>query len=356
MKHLNKFNLLNFFFLILLPIAVFGQTDSSKKINWKSFLGKNLNPGISMGIGGARPYGIIPQLTLKLGRFEFEMSPLYSFKGKEYVYSAHLGMEFNKMNGYNNKPITLVASVGAFIKGYNTSLFGFDERNNIAFLAGINQQLTNRSRISLKIGALHSFNYSTDPNSYYYNYNGKWYPFGEISYRLYALPFGDRGFFSLKKAVSDLKQTDKETICSFFSKYFNPRISFGLGVTHPAFFGPTVGVKISRLDLGLGIFHLGGELWVSLAGDVDIIKILKKNKYPTWLTLGASLMASYDAISSYHAGFKKYYKHGSLSIKSGIGVIYHYDDWYGPNYSPKPNSIIPTLDISYSLYLFKFRN
>lgn len=335
---------------------VLAQTDTTKHFSWKSFFGKNLNPGISMGVGGARPYGFMPQPTIKLGRFEFEMSPIYRISGAEYVFSAQLGVEVNKMKGYKGKPASIVASFGGFTKGYKTSFLGFREKNNFAFLAGINQQVTKRSRLSLKIGALYTYNSTFDvhtlPN--YTEYNTHWYPYGELSYRLYAIPFGDRDFFSAKKAYTFLQQQNKETICRFFSAYFNPRISFGAGVTHPAFFGPTLGVKIWRLDVGLGVIGLGGEPYFSMNGDVDILKILKKHKHPSWITVGASVMGSYDIIFSFHAGLKKYYNHGSLSFKIGIGSISHYDDSPYPS-EPKPNTRVPTLDISYNLHLFKFR-
>lgn len=328
---------------------VLGQTDTSKHFNWKSFFGKNLNPGISMGIGGARPYGFMPQPTIKLGRFEFEMSPVYYVSDAEYVYSVQLGVEVNKMRGYKGKPANIVASVGGFFKGHETST-SWTEKENFAFLAGINQQVTKRSRLSLKIGALNTYNSTFEP---YTQHNPRWYPYGELSYRLYALPFGDREFFSAKKANTFLQQQSKETICRFFSAYFNPRISFGVGVTHPALFGPTLGVKIWRLDGGLGIIFLGGEPYFSINGDIEILKILKKRKHTSWITVGASVMGSYGSIGSIHAGLKKYYDHGSLSVKIGIGSISHYDD--SPYPTSTPNTVVPTLDISYNLHLFKFR-
>lgn len=328
---------------------VLGQTDTSKSFNWLSFFGKNLNPGISVGVGGARPYGFMPQPTIKLGRFEFEMSPFYYVSGTEYVYSVQLGVEVNKMRGYKGKPANIVASVGGFFKGHETSTT-WTEKENFAFLVGINQQVTKRSRLSLKIGTLNTYNSTFNP---YTQHNPRWYPYGELSYRLYALPFGDREFFSAKKAYTFLIQQDKETICRFFSAYFNPRISFGVGVTHPALVGPTVGVKIWRLDVGLGVIGLGGEPYFSINGDLEIFQILKKHKYPSWITVGVSIMGSYDFLASFHAGLKKYYNHGSLSFKIGIGSLSHYDD--SPYPTSTPNTVVPTLDISYNLHLFKFR-
>ena len=355
MKYCMSKKLIKYWLILVLPISALAQNDTTKNFNWKSFFGKNLNPGISVGIGGARPYSLMPQPTIKLGRIELEMSPVYFTSGIEYVFSAQLGVEILKLEGYKGKPAYLVASFGGFSKGQETSS-GWKNKDNFAFLAGINQRLTKQSQISLKLGALSNYRYTKDrshPTNYTYQ-KTKWYPYGEISYRLYALPFGERQF-SISEACETIKQTDAETIRKFYSKYFNPRISFGVGVTHPALFGPTLGVKLWRLDIGVGIIHLGGEPWFSINGDLDMLKILKNHEHPSWITVGVSGMGSYDVIGSIHAGLKNYYKHGSLSVKIGIGIIDHYDDSIDPNSTPTPNSTIPTLDISYSIHLFKFR-
>lgn len=331
------------------------QADTTKKSSWISFLGKNLNPGISAGIGGARPYGLMPQPTIKLGRFEFEMSPEYCFSGSEYVYSAQIGIEAIKMRGYKGKPVKIVASIGGFTKGYETSKGGND-KVNFAILAGLNQQLTKRSRLSLKIGVLHidysSYDNSSHPTKYTGGNSYK-YPYGELSYRMYALPFGERKSFSFYNANKNIKKKDKETVLHWHSKYFNPRISLGVGATHPALFGPTFGVKIGRLDVGVGLLPLGGELEFSMNGDIEILKIYKKHEHPSWITVGASVIGSYNILTSFHAGLKNYYNHRSFSLKIGIGSISHYHDH--PIDPPSPNTLIPTLDLSCNLYAYKFR-
>jgi len=326
---------------------VLAQTDTTKHFSWISFFGKNLNPGISMGIGGARPYGLIPQPTIKLGRFEFEMSPVYSVSGAEFVFSALISVEVYKMRGYKGKPALIVASAGGFDKAYEISTGGKGKVNS-AFLAGINQQLTKRSRLSLKIGALNSYHFTYDLPTHTTKYtygNTHWYPYGELTYRLYALPFGEKKLFSFKKK-------DKETVRRLQANYFNPRISLGVGVTHPALFGPTFGFKIGRLDIGAGVIRFDGGPEFSINGDLEILKIYKKRKQPLWITVGASEIGSYNFLTSFHAGLKKYYNHGSLSVKIGIGSIFHYHDH--PTDPPPPNTLIPTLDFSYSFYLLRF--
>ncbi len=355
LKHFTIKKLLQFLLTFVLPMNVLAQTDSSNNFSWKSFFGKNLNPGISVGIGGARPYGFIPQPTLKIGRIEFEMSGFYYVSDREYVSSAQLGVEALKLTGYKGKPASLVPSVGLFLHGIETNI-GEKAKDYFVILLGINQQMTIRSRLSLKVGALSRYSYTF--NQYatidrYTNEETKWFPYGEISYRLYTFPFGEKQF-TTKDVYNTIKQTSGESIRNVLSTYFNPFISLGVGADR-LFILPSIGLKVGPIR-----GKWGYNLAYAIAYDinVDLIKIGKSPKYQGYLGLG------YNAISDYGMEFDgftvnvtRYRKNGMHSMAFKLGIAQYYSFTHpGPGQLPSPGTSGYTFNggISFNFHTFRF--
>jgi hypothetical protein len=122
----------------------------------------------------------------------------------------------------------------------------------------------------------------------------------------------------------------------------NPRISLGAGMTHAAFFFPNAGIKLWRADLGFSIGALE-DIWVGINADLDLVHLTDDKN--TWVTLGGSFMGSWDYFGGVHLGLKRYKGRTAKSVKLGVG----FTD------ALSRTEIIPSLDFSYHVYLFKMK-
>ncbi len=345
---------------LIAPKQLSAQFDSSTHFDTKSFLGRNFNVGVSAGLGGARPLGVLPQPTIKVGNLEVGISPPYlNQTGESYIVSAiQFDYEFFKFRGVkfkgvSEKPLSLVASIGSTINEKIEAQI-VDNKFNFSMLLGVNQKLGPRSQLCFRLGALlqeHGVYQEQYPRTYI-SYAENIYPYGELSYRLYSLPLGQKQYV-LKRAHHAWKNRNKAETKKWVANNINPRIALGAGVTHPGLFGPNLGMKLGIIDLSAGLIHFDGELAVSAGGDFDVLKLSHEKK--KWMTIGASVTGSYSFVTSFHLGYKKYYKRGAFWIRAGAGIYDHYDDSIDLDQPPASNSVIPTLDISYNIYLFRFR-
>lgn len=306
----------------------------TSKVDWNRFFGNNLNPGISIGIGDGRTNGYMPSLALKIWRF--------NVKGMQYEYNLIMNKAFQieadllwLNRNELDKPIYLTGGFGVTERypRYNRpEQFPYKGRGSILF--GMNQYgIQKRLKLSAKLG-ISAFTQST--KSVYY---------GELSANYYLVPFSARRPLkpiNLGQGFRE-RQKMKEDVPAFYpklSKYFNPRISLGIGSTHPSFIFPTLGGKIGRFDGGVGVgmdtYH---DVTISANVDFDVWEMRRDST--KFLTAGASVsLFLWDVFASANVGVKKYYYKSAFSWKVGVGF-----------YESFP---LPTVDLSYHLYLFRF--
>ena len=313
-----------------------------------AFLGRYFNPAGSIGAGGVHAMGFSPAMRLNLG-------PVY-------VNFSALSIDTRDQNttqvGVNAFKIKLLKSYHSYVTAswlglYNYEYlpgrysYGYQEtRVSNGILVGLNNyKLDSRFSITALVGALRQ-NY----NSAYSNRSDRTIPFGQLSYNVHLFKYRPVGYVlqpqRVKKTRYKAQKPNKTpmTTAQVLRNNINPRISLGAGMTHAAFFMPTIGAKIWRADAGVSVVELGGEPWFSVYGDIDAIPL--SHDASRWITIGVSGMGSYDTFFGVHTGLKRYKGRTAKSLKLGLGV---YSEFGGGG------SVIPSLDFSYHLYLFKMK-
>lgn len=329
-----------------------------------------------MGLGGGRPRGYLPQPTIKLGRFEMGYSPPYDTES--YTTSGfQLDADVWRFTGYNDEKAALTLGMGISFREQRPFRI-MTETVRFSLLAGVDHELSPRSKFTVKVGVL---NVSTLSylGEYSYRYpelytllgqSDRVLPYGEIAYKWYLLPFAAKQKV-IRRMVKGEVKIDKQKVKQGMSKWFNPYWSVGIGLDRAILVVPGGGVKIGPVQIdGSGIYVPEYTLSGGAKISVDILKIgsnLDKRRY---VTLGASAagVGGYlngTNVYSLTAGMVNYSigKRHSTSFNVGIGRWDSYSGDEGPitydeeyiDQSTSDAGWMPTFGLSYNIYLLKLK-
>jgi hypothetical protein len=362
-----------FVFIGLVVISLGGNAQSDSAIfSFKSLIGYNLNPGISLGVGGGRVNGYFPQATIKLGRFELGYTR-WSKKDQNNRMGFQLDVEAYKFNGWDAMPAA--ATVGFFVNGWdNTFLETTTEKFNTGFLVGLDQNRGERSKFSLKMGIIntHTFIYRGD-YSYYFpetysviKNEYRTYPYGEISYRFYAFSIAEKQKVIRKMLKREIR-FDGPKIKEDLGRWFNPYLSIGAGLDRAFLVMPSVGIRIGPVSADIsGMYFESASLGAKLT--IDAIPIRKVQDERRYITVGVagSGVADYGgstSVVSVNVGMINYNseKKRSTSFYVGLGrwEDYSIDDYpYTEDgeifdQSTSRGGWMPTVGVSRNLYMFE---
>jgi hypothetical protein len=347
----------------------FAQSDSSISSRY-SKLGYFFNPGISAGLGGARPLGYIPQASLKLGRVELGFTPLIKLNNK-FTISGQVDVDLWKFSGFKKKSANASIGIGGYLQ--------IDETNQVThsvegltLLVGVNQNISKHSKVALKIGLLGKYAISylgeypdrdIGANSIL-SESKKWYPYGEVAFKLYLFSLSDKPKVDVTNSRKKIK-LDPVKIRDGFAKWFNPIWSVGVGTDRAFFAIPSGGIRINKVELtasAMLFFDIsaGGSL------NIDAWKFKETEKRKYFLTLGASgygrgSEGSGWGVYGISTGLSTYKKFGRHSFKLNFGAgRWTYSSFYEDiedntnNRSITTRGYMPLGSFSYNLYLFKF--
>jgi len=350
--------------------ALSAQSDTSK-FSMKSLVAYNLNPGISFGLGGGRPRGYLPQPTIKLGRFELGYSPPYD--NMSYTMSGfQLDLDVYRFNGVQGKPANATVALGLSLQE-NIRQSISTEINRVSFLGGVNQYVGKRSQFSVKIGALERYAFSYSGGYYSGDYklvkdNLQWFPYGEIAYKVYALPFDKKQKLLRRLAKKEMK-IDGKKVKNAFANWLNPYWSIGFGLDRALLATPSAGVRIGRLRLDAsGIYIPEYTLSGAAKLTVDAIALKNAENRRQYITIGANVFglggySSDFSIVGITSGMVFYKLSGRSSVEFNLGAgrwfssyrddppIVEDEDYVDQSSSDR--GFIPTAGVSYNIYLFK---
>lgn len=348
----------------------------------KSNLGYHFNPNISFGIGGTRPFGYFPQASIKLGRIEFGATPFIGIKGAQTA-TFQLDVETYLFLGLQNKKANVTIGLGGYLLESRADNITTNIEA-ISFLGGVNQTVGKRSRVSLKIGTLGKYtlgyigeyDYRYPDNNLVVEDSKKWYPYGEISYKLYLLPLTDKPLVRASEPKEKVRidpedvKIDWVNVKSFFRDYFNPYWSVGAGLDRAYLVTPGGGIKIGPVQVDASGMFLGESFSGGAKITINVFKLGAPDGDRRYVTLGASAAGigeylSGSSVYSITTGMMNYSidKRHSVSFNVGLGrwSSYSGDDYpFGDedyvDQSTSDSGWMPTVGISYNIYLFKFRN
>jgi hypothetical protein len=375
-KQPMKIKHLSLFFLFLLPSFVFGQDMDSASFHWKTFLSRNFNPAISVGVGGGQVYHTMPTLSVKIGRLSLSGVTYNPFMQNR-AYSYQVDLELARLPDKNrfidrNSFVTLSAGL---VKSEKFTDLGRNTHETLFALTGINRYLSNeRSKMSLKVGVAYLWT-NTDVSRYRDVETHDWIPYGELSYKLYLFKMREKQKFKTSKSseagyLAYKKHKREITPVKYpnLSKWFNPYWSHGIGLDRVLIL-PAGGLKV-------GLFNAKFSAWVT---DLEVfwgsnlnfeIPISKSDRYSKYISMGVVLTGVSGAdccsgASSVLVGgvtgltfLRNHGRHG-IEIKAGFGKVKN-ESWSFDltepfeTHSSSSQSILPILGFSYNLYFFRF--
>jgi len=350
------------FIFLLFFSSSYCQNSSSNEFKWSTFLTRNFNPGVSLGAGAGRPLQLLPTLQLQTGRFNTKWIYLNSFGKYGGVYSLQIeadAIEVNSKKEFNKNTVSLSGGWSHYTR--NAKYAPWHEQANM--LIGLNQyKVGGRQKISFKLGAALT--------QQFYNtiYAQQWYPYGEISYNLYAFKFNrDKNSVTLK----DVKQAGS-FVWSKLPRYFNPFWSNGVGLDRFVV-TPALGLKTGRVSTKASLysdFTAGGGGALSVSVNINKDPSNSEERYDKWKSASINSFTysiadggsdGYLSIISVLAGKTLYKKQGrhSLDFKAGVGFTRSSDlEVFGLDIGKTEYyrvGLVPSLSASYDLYLFKFK-
>ena len=344
----------------------------------KELLKYNFNPGVSFGIGGGRLQYGIPNVSLKMGNWTLSgmLGGNNGYYGRNYSFQVDLELPYSVSK---KKEVYLAATLAGRAIGSELSSLNkvyFDESLG-SILVGVHiPQANNRSRIAIRAGfaSLWSFQINANSSGWYYGYqrfNERSHnqPYGEISYQLYALPFGKKQKVLRKIAMGEMR-VDSEKVKSTLATWFNPYWSVGLGLDR-AIWTPALGIKMGPVN-GKVSFWDDLTAWGMFAanGNIDLVRVSNSDKHENWLGIGANyfnsssddgLGGSSTDFSGLSLNFNRYNfgKRTSIELKAGVGRATsssHQWDWdKEESIGTSSTSYVPNFGASFDIYLFKLQ-
>lgn len=374
-KSLSRVLFVSIALLVLLESSS-AQNDEDAKFSFTTFLSRNFNPGISVGVGGGHVYHYAPVPTLKVGALSLSgMSYRPFIDHRAFAYQAELELfRFQDRNKVINNNTHFTLAGGQVHK----RLFhenGDDKYSTLFGTIGLNKYLPNgRSKISLKLGYAYFWSNLDGPGHHEVETHD-WGPYGELSYKLYLLKIQDRQRFRTPQseeagylAYKEHKRRVTAVKYPSLSQWFNPYWSNGLGLDRVGFL-PAGGVKVGPFSAKFSGWVNDVELFTSF--NVNYDWYLKSSKrYAKYLSVGAVYtgVSGADCCSGGsdqliggvigYSMLKNSGRHG-LEFKAGMGTLLS-SSWYlelsPPHnyYESNSQRIAPIVGFSYNLYFFRF--
>ncbi|PCJ66875.1 MAG: hypothetical protein COA58_05335 [Bacteroidetes bacterium] len=362
--------------------------DSTRRIG-----GDFVNFGISVGVGGNRPYYYLPQGRLKLGPIYFEL--LYEdVVSHTSSVGFTLGMDFLEVNKKNKSSQTVITGswgTSDFVHPNNSKALIY----TYSVLAGITHRPINkRLAYNFKVGG---FQLNTSENTGFYQGQPGWYQYPLYNFSSRILPYGEISVvfnvaknngqsLTLQRLLAIDQKFPKVHLRRFsepFKKYFNPYLSLGVGRDRLSLY-PNFGLKMGSVFLEAGFanafdgdmdWHLGAGYYLPNLNIVGVtlkpsIMIERKEKYDlfsNYVQLGEPPYYYYvykkkgyaETAAFYGLSWRKKDSPVSIRLNSGLGLYTEFrsqrdernDEWS----ENKKTKLRPAFGISLVMNMFEYK-
>jgi hypothetical protein len=334
----------------------------------------NFNPGISLGLGGARLKFGVPNVSMLMGNWTVSFMPgkYEGYYGRDYAMQFDLEFPWSLSK---KKDVFLAASMGGSFSEKKSIIPAsnlFIRKDLATFMLGVQVPMkNNRSRIAIRGGFVSIWDRHYEPFGRQPRLETERnLPYGEIAYQVYAMPFGKKQKV-LRKFLTGEFKPNKYRMRELCAEWFNPYLSLGLGLNRAMGFTPAGGVKISRIRIDAsGVYLPEYTLSGTVNLNFDAFKLAKSDSRVRYITaglgaFGSSGYSSDFAVYSLTSGMIFYKLNGRSSMDFQVGL----GRWYSSSYDDSPYQgdedyidrsssdagWMPTAGLSYNIYLFKFK-
>lgn len=271
---------------LVMKMTLLAQGRSSS-FNWKTFVGNQLNPGLSVGVGGGHMYHYMPSLKMKFFCFgiqgseynrhqstdkyslnrslllSVDMAELYMLE-KPYRSYLTFAIAYNKHSTESNTHVQVSPLFGL-------SYYSINKRTSYVWRIGASRYISRTHAIQTPVAEVE-----------------RYFPYAQFSFTYHMFRFRD---IQPKMKGSELRL--------FIKTYCNPFISVGFGSDRGVYM-PALGIRSANFHTQVSVYGDYGSSLVSFVAMYDPIELRSSVLYENRLGFGYNHYSRFssDAFSS----------------------------------------------------------